>query len=309
MSKSAVVYDFLSKNTGYLKWSPEKVAIKLGINPKIVKPILKELRRREWNKYSKEEKEYSKEGVHILAGCFHFPFHNERFFENAFLKIVSDTPNLAGVHLLGDMQDLYSLSSHNKGQVNIKGLDLEKEYMLNNKAFDKIDQAVGHRSVQKTYIYGNHEDRYFRELKNIDSSKYGGALLSPKEACFLVDRGYTVKENWKDDYVTIGKYLDACHGQYTTKSPAKKHLDTYKRSLAFVHTHIIDQHYDAGMAAFNIGWGGNMYAPAFSYASRITKLNWQNGFAAVYVDEDGYYHVNQLTWYNNKLYYNNRLYK
>ena len=103
---------------------------------------------------------------------------------------------------------------------------------------DDIDNALGKykKSCKKYFLYGNHEDRYFREVAKGDKAKYGSALLNPTEALKLQKRGYEVKDNWKDDFFTLGEHLDIIHGIYCNVHSAKKHLRR-NWSLCYVWAH------------------------------------------------------------------------
>jgi hypothetical protein len=68
----------------------------------------------------------------------------------------------------------------------------------------------------------------------------------------------------------------------------------------FAHTHKMGAFFDCDKAAFNIGWMGDKENSAFGYVGRIAKSQWQNGFSVVYVDKDGYYHVQLIQWYNGR---------
>jgi len=246
------------------------------------------------------------EGLHVVAGCIHLPAHNKRLYD-AFLNLLSDVDSeLKGIHLIGDILDCNNLSSHSLG--NISSSTLSEEYELANKALDMLDEALP-KEVVKNYIWGNHEERYTRVTAKVDMAKFGGALLSPTIACKFKERGYSVQENYTDAYISLGNYLDLIHGQYTTTNPAKKHLDAYKKSVMFAHTHKIDSYFDADKASFNIGWMGDKDHSYFNYASRITKASWQNGFSIVHIDSNGYYHVQQIHWYNDRFYYGGKCYK
>jgi len=247
----------------------------------------------------------NQQGLHVVVGCLHLPAHNKELW-SSFLNLMKDLkPELKGIHLIGDILDCYSLSSHNLG--NISSTTLDQEYRDANIALDELD-AVLSKDIEKNYIWGNHEERYSRLLAKVDIAKFGKALLSPTDACRFIERGYDVQEDYKNGYVTLGDHLDLIHGEYVTTNSPKKHLDVYKKSVMFAHTHLIGQHYDCDMAAFNIGWMGDIEHPFFSYASRVSKTKWHNGFALVNIDEDGFFHVTQIHWYNNRFYYNGKEY-
>lgn len=223
------------------------------------------------------------------------------------LNLLKDLkPKLRGIHFLGDVLDMNSLSSHEKGKVPLRGMTLGREYAAGNEFMDKFDKLVG--NVTKTYMWGNHEDRHRRHIMDSDNSKYADALPSPTQALNLQKRGYRVYENWKEDYHKLGKHLQLIHGEYCTKSPARTHMDKLKASVMFVHSHRLDIVYDGEKAGFNIGWGGDKNSAAFGYVSRITKLNWINGFALVTIDEKGHFHTQVIPVYKNTFWYNGKKY-
>lgn len=248
----------------------------------------------------------NQKGMHIVLGCVHLPAVNKEFFD-AFLKFMEDVKSsVRGIHLIGDILDCKSLSSHDMGQVS--DTTLEIEYKESNKYLDLIDGVLP-PNIEKNYLWGNHEERFSRIIKRVDMAKFGGALMSPTKGGRFVERGYTVQEDYKNAKIQLGKYLDLVHGEYIVSNAAKKHLDVYKKSIMFAHTHKIGTHFDCDKAAFNIGWMGNSEDSAFSYCSRITKSQWQNGFAVVQIDADGYYHVQTVQWYNGRFFFGGKEYK
>lgn len=246
------------------------------------------------------------EGLHILMGCNHVPFENKEIM-NKVIELVSDMGgDLKGFHLMGDFLDLNTLSFHDKGKFTaIPNLTLDKEYDAGNVWLDKFDNVLA-PSVWKTYLYGNHEDRFNRHMKTMDNAKT--PLVSPAEALRLSDRGYQVKQNWTQDYFTLGKHLDIFHGIYFNVHSAKKHIDVLKGSCAYVHTHRIQSFIEGNTGGFNIGSMANFNAPAFNYASRAMKSHWANGFAVVNIDSEGYYHFTQIITQNDSFYFGGKKY-
>lgn len=335
------ITNFLSSRRGYLKYSYNKLANMLNSDVDTIKSVVNKLthgekptetfsgkatiqtpqnaelweqfqqylKSKETNKVQKKEKNIKiNKGIHLVSGCLHIPFHNKEML-NGMLSLIKDLDTkLTGLHFLGDFLDMSSLSSHDKGQVSIPGITLGKEYKEGNKVLDLFNNAIGNREIEKSFIYGNHEDRYKRHIADSDNAKYADALISPKEALKLEERGYTVYTNWKEDHHLLGSSLQLIHGEYCSKSPARTHMDKLKASVMFAHTHRIDIVYDGEKAAFNIGWGGDKDAPAFGYVSRITKMNWINGFALVHIDELGNFHTQVIPVYKNKFWYNGKCY-
>lgn len=245
---------------------------------------------------------------HLVMGCLHFPFHNKIMF-NGVLQLIKDLgKNLAGIHLIGDILDMNSLAFQQRGQVPIEGVTLGWEYKESSKLMDKIDDAIGNRKIEKNFLEGNHENRFWRELKKIDSSKLGSALLSPEEGLRLSERGYNVYTDYMNDYVVLGDHLHLLHGYYVCQNPAKKHLNMLKKSCMFVHTHVVDAFYEGDMCGLNIGWGGDRNAPAFRYANWMTKQRWLNGFNIVTIDDNGFFYPQQITAFNDYFYYGGKRY-
>ncbi len=256
-------------------------------------------------KYNKRSSDIDGE-LHVVMGCMHFPFHNKKFFKSilSFLEYVS--PNLSGLHLIGDIVDMHSISFHDVGNAPMEGLTLSKEYKESRKCLDAIDRAIGDVDIERNYIWGNHEDRYNRRLKTAEGSKLGrGALLSPSEALELKERGYNIYEDWKQDSIQLGD-LTLIHGEYTNIHAAKKHLDVVGGNVMFAHTHRIQQFDDHNFSSYNIGWGGDIHSGAHKYASRLAKRAWRNGFAVVFVDSKGKSHSQIIRWDGDCFFYNGK---
>jgi len=220
-------------------------------------------------------------------------------------KYISNEITLDGVILNGDILDLHSLSSHDRGKLPIAGVTLDWEYKEASKFIDEIDELGGNTKI---YLFGNHEDRYFRALSDVDTSKYGAALKSPIEALNLAERGYQVIQDWKSGHVNMGKYLEINHGEFVNVHTAKKTIDTYRKSILYNHTHRLQIYTEGLVGGWNMGWGGDVEAPVFNYATRAMKKSWFNAAAIVTLDKDGYYHVQPLLFINNKLIVNGKEY-
>lgn len=246
-------------------------------------------------------------GMHIIQGCVHVPFHNKKMQEGVMNLIKDLGSKVKGFHLIGDILDMNSLSAHDNNKLPIPGITLGYEYKEGNKFLDAYDQIIPKDAV-KTYLYGNHEDRWNRHVSDVNNAKYADAVPSPREALKLEERGYIVKDNWKEDYFVLGKDLQMIHGEFCTKYPARTHVDRMKASVIFAHTHRIDINYDGEKAGFNIGWGGDTNAQAFNYVSRLTKMNWINGFAIVHIDNRGNYFTQVIPVFHNEFYYNGSRY-
>jgi hypothetical protein len=241
-------------------------------------------------------------GLYLVLPCVHVPFHNKVFW-NAMLKYIMKYRDvIQGILIIGDFLDMNSLSNHDKGFIAIPGVTLDYEYKEGNKALDELDQAMGRTNYTKYYLFGNHEDRYFRTIREINNSKYGSSLLSPITALKLVERGYNVLSDWKNDSIKLGPHLELMHGEFITAHAAKKHIDVYRKSIVFAHTHRINSYLEGQTAGYNIGFMGDSESPAFGYASRGMKSNWNNGMGLVHLDDSMYFNFQQVIWYDNCFY-------
>jgi len=238
----------------------------------------------EWkhNVLNKVVKEEPKNGFHLVLGCVHVPFHNKILLEKLINMIKDQKDNILGFHLIGDFLDLKSLSSFDDKTIDFSGLTLGKEYEEGNKVLDLFDSVLP-KDCQKTFIYGNHEARYNKYITSIKNYKTADAILSPEQALNLKARGYQTLVDWKDDFITVGKY-QIFHGIACTVNSAKTHLEKLRSSCMFAHTHRIGQHYEGWLHGVNVGCLAQMDSEAFTYLSRVEKSQWKNGFGIINVD-------------------------
>ena len=280
----------LAKNLGYNLEAETKPLINTNLDDLIVKTpsISKQV------------------GMHIVLGCWHVPFHNKTLHKGVRKLIEDYKSEIKGFHLIGDFLDLNALSSHDRGKfTSIPGLTLSQEYKAGNIALDQLTENL-ESNCWKTYLYGNHEDRYNRWMRDMNNAKT--PLISPKESLKLNERGFQTKTSWSQDYFKLGKYLDIFHGIYFSIHSAKAHMDKLRGSCMYAHTHRIQQYIEGNTGSFNIGAGADFSSPAFGYASRAMKSQWQNGFAVVMIDEDGSYHTTQVICQNGRFYFGGKKY-
>lgn len=248
-------------------------------------------------------------GLYFVFGCVHAPFHNRNAFQRAIFPLLKDNKEkIVGIVLAGDFMDMNSLSSHDKGKKPLLGVTLDWEYKEGNDLLDGMFENIA-TNVHKIFLYGNHEDRYLRYMNDVDNSKLGDALPSPEVGLNLYDRDFIVLTNWKQDIVTLGDHLDVTHGEFTNVHTAKKHIDTYRRSTLYYHTHRVQQYIEGRVGGYNGGSMADFNEPVFNYATRAMKGSWLNGFTCVHVDEDGFYHLQQIVCYNNRFIFGNKIYQ
>jgi len=250
------------------------------------------------------KKRFMTEGRHLILPCMHIPFHNKRML-SSILNLISIDIDFVGLHIIGDFVDLNTFSSHDKGKFPAQsGLTYKSEMKSGNDVLDLILDSQDF--YDKSYIWGNHEDRFRRYYSDMEHAKR--PLQSPTVELNLRGRGFAVHEDWMRDYVTLGKHLQLHHGQFCGIHTAKMHMDRLRSSNMFAHTHRIQHYIEGNMGSYNIGFGGDLSSPAFNYMPRATKSTWQNGCAVVTLDKDGNYFVEQLTFINNHFVYGGKIY-
>lgn len=223
----------------------------------------------------------------IVIGCVHRPFHDKVLWDK-FLRFLEDNKSqITGIIINGDYLDLRSLSSHEEWIP--EGVDLSMEYSDGLQGIEDIESRLK-KSVKKIFIYGNHEDRFFRDTKSI--RKYGTSLPSPHEALELEERGWEIITDWKNGYVTLGNNLDVYHGVKVGKNAAKDQLEALpNRNHIFNHTHRFGTYSNQTNTAYNTGCMIDFESDMFKYVDRGVRESWSHGFAVAYIDNNGNNHV------------------
>ena len=235
---------------------------------------------------------------YLALGCPHIPFHNKKIMQGIF--DLMDTYRFDGLILGGDFIDMASLSSYEKGRVNRTGITLEEEYAQANEILSTLDSKLP-KKAKKVYMFGNHENRYWKWLSDVDNSKYGD-LLNPTKALNLEKRGYSVYEDYKNDQYKLGS-LHIVHGDYWNIHVARKMILVWKRNMLFWHTHRVQLHREGDYCGYNSGFLGDINSPAFDYASASMKSAWGNAFSIIYLDGRRHY-VNIINCVGNEFIYN-----
>jgi hypothetical protein len=247
---------------------------------------------------------HNKPGTYLVLGCVHAPAENSKLI-SAIVDMTSEN-RFDGIIFNGDFLDCNNLSSHSKGHFSaFPTMSVLDEYGNGEFVLNHLLKNIP-REALKVYMYGNHEDRYWRYVSDMQNAKTPPP--SPTEGLKLKEKGFVVLDNYSSDFMTLGQHLDIMHGVYYNDHCAKKHIDRFRGSVLFAHTHRIQQFVEGRTGGFNIGWLGDVTSPAFNYADRGVKASWQNGFAVVTIDDSGDYYVQQVFCNNNKFYFNGKCY-
>lgn len=222
----------------------------------------------------------------IILPDLHVPFHNKNLL-NSVLSYLNQN-KVDGIILSGDFLDLKSLSAYDADKV--QDFTLMDEYLAGREVILDIE-AVLKPGCQKIFLCGNHEYRYYKELKKLSGSKLGSALLSPDSALKLTENGWKYLSNWQEDYILLGNNLEVIHGTITSQNASNAQLaksSVNGRSVMFGHTHRLSFASSGKYSSWNIGTLADIDdVNAFGYVDRYIRQSWQNGFALVTIDKDG----------------------
>lgn len=245
----------------------------------------------------------------ILPDC-HVPFHNV----NLLLKVCQAARDIKPQQLviLGDFLDCYSTSRHNSGSFErLKSLDLGKEYDQGNAVLDLLLDACK-SATQLDYLFGNHEDNFYRYKADGDNGKTGDALQAPDIALRLEKRGFDVHGNylngWQQAYIKHGKYLEMFHGTKVSEHAAATHLRRAEGSVVHGHCHRFQTFVTGKHAAYSIGWMGDRESKGFHYMPREDRARWCNGFGVVYLLDDGSFRMTPIQVWQDRFVLNGKLY-
>ena len=164
--------------------------------------------------------------MYIVLGCVHVPFHNKVIMDGI-LKLMEDV-TFDGIILAGDFVDMCSLGQYEKGKVSHTGVTLEQEYDAGVNLLSEFNNRLK-KGADKVFMFGNHEERYWRWKSDVNNHKYGDQL-NPIKGLKLLESGYTVYSDYANDIHKIGS-LSVMHGEYYNVHCAKKHLDVFRRNI------------------------------------------------------------------------------
>ena len=124
-----------------------------------------------------EYRTYNEGDLYFVLPDAHYPYQNEPLMQKVFQAISDTAPK--GVVISGDWLDLYTLGSYNAESLkNLRNVDLTQEYMAGLKGIEDLEKVLP-TDARRCFLWGNHEDRYFREISKKDNSKYGGRTTAP----------------------------------------------------------------------------------------------------------------------------------
>ena len=228
----------------------------------------------------------------IVTPDKHFPLHDKKAI-NVVCKAIKIVKPSIYIDL-GDTGEWEHFSNHYWKGRNKKPMEdliplLDKEVKSVNKCMDIIDEALDEAGCKvRHFIQGNHEvwlDNFVIRYPYLSHYKTEQALR-------IKERGYKYHPYFRRKLLKIGK-LNFTHGHKTGMHHAKAHLNTYKESIMYGHTHDLQRYTDTGV-------GGTMSAWSMGCLKDIEKdedwlrgnlTNWNHAFAIIDFFSNGNYKV------------------
>lgn len=213
--------------------------------------------------------------------------------------------------LNGDILDLPEVSRHDAGSLaRLENKRIFQTFAAGNRLLDKLESAAGPQCTDKRYVYGNHEHRLRRWLQQGDNAIFEGDVsLDIAHRLKLEERAWQVFPDYPEAGTRLGK-LWITHGQWCGKYPAARHLERYQTSVLVGHTHTEQTHHASTWNGPHVGYCAGYLADrtAKSMAYAPKPNNWKQGFALVYVESNGNFHVQMLSIIDGILFYGGRRY-
>lgn len=235
----------------------------------------------------------------VVPDC-HFPFVDRKAY-NLMLSVFSDFKP-THIVFLGDFGDFYSVSSYAKDPS--RYLLLKDEIEITNGELSKYDKLFPH--AKKIFIEGNHEYRLARYIEERCPELFGTVTVN---GLFKFTQRSWQYVEW-GGHCKLGKLIFTHRGA-TGKNAAYKAITLYEYSVCFGDLHRIEEAVKVNSlgeahVGFIPGWLGDVKTAA-QYIKR-PFIDWQLGFATVYIEESGdFFHqihpiVNQKTMFNGRVY-------
>lgn len=204
------------------------------------------------------------------------------------------------VIIAGDYVECHPLSHwqvSKKCRIEVAGHRLELDAV--EKELDFLQQYSG----EVVWLEGNHENWVLQYLENHPEME---GLIEYDVTLELEERGI----RWvpMNEIYWLGK-LGVTHGMYLGNNHAKKHLDALGCNIMYGHTHRSDMHtmnmiHQPTMKA----WGLACLCHKKPHFMKGKPAKWDNGFAQVYVADNGEFNVYPIDVINNRFYFNGKSY-
>lgn len=214
------------------------------------------------------------------------PYHDERAI-SAVLKYAKQH-YYDGCIQLGDFMDWDFCSRWTADNARkAEGQRFLSEYIHGNAVLDEIQDAVraNNPDAHLIVIEGNHD---WRIQNVIDKTPFLEGLIDVEKNLRFDERNAVFWRYWVHRKpVIIGK-AHFIHGDYIGTHHAKKHADSYGRSMFYGHTHTLQAYTKTQLAEDSVQcWSlGTLSRFDLEYMG-ARPSSWQQGFAEFFFREDG----------------------
>lgn len=247
--------------------------------------------------------------TYIVISDVHVPFHDHNAME-AVCSLARDVQP-TGLVVAGDFLDFYELSSHNRASLaNLEGKRISDTFEGANNVLGALQEAAGPQATDNYFLDGNHEDRLRRWLASGDNAVWiGDEAVDMDRRLGLRKRGFSYRPGYPESHVELGHLL-VTHGRWCTRNHAATHLDRFRKSVMYGHTHTPQVHYGpawkAQQVAIGLGHLANVDSPAMSYAGHPN--GWCQGFAMVHVFKDSSFQAAPINFWRGQFVHGGKTY-
>ena len=228
----------------------------------------------------------------------HCPFVEQGVVDSAYEIIADKKPNY--IILLGDLINLHTISTHASQDFIDRYRDpVLRGFISAGEHLRGLKQASEKSKI--VYILGNHDKRLVRFVNK--NPEWRGMLDDPVKLLRLFGDVPWANEievvdllDDEDDWAPGNCRLSHCHGHFTGKHNASKHIEAYHQSVVYGHCHTIQIHTARrkkhSIAGFAVGH--MMTDEGCRYLKGVPQP-WARGIGYLYWDDvDGFFTQNLI---------------
>jgi hypothetical protein len=201
--------------------------------------------------------------IHVVLNDIHFPFHSSSLNELVIPFVKELRPK--GIHLNGDIVDMFQLSDFDKNPLTKTSVKTEQVLLA------KFMREF--RDVEiKEFKEGNHEDRWRRYLWAHAPALVESGMVDFPTVFKLADHGFTYQEYGGKSW--IGKLL-LVHGSIVRKHSgmtARGHFEKYGCSVMHGHTHRLGSYFHTNINGPHVCYENGHLSDAAH--TRLQILGW-----------------------------------
>jgi predicted phosphodiesterase len=228
--------------------------------------------------------------IAVIPDC-HIPYQDEKALNTA-LQIIADYKPQK-VIILGDFIDCAPVSHWNRENLlEREGMRLAKDYAKANVVLDQI----GKTCKDLVYLNGNHEDWVYQMVQRQPELE---GMIEPEVGLKFEER---TAKGWKIKHLEYGKVYNLgklwfTHGTYTSMNHAKKHVESYGRSIVYGHLHDVQLYTKVSPIDIedkHIGLSLGCLSKKNPHFMRNRPNNWVHAIGLGVVRKDGTFNIDPV---------------